>query len=189
MPDYRVPVRYTAQEVTSAQRMRLRQSGQIKLIAVFGVISVLIMTLHVLFPQTFHFLGEVTWVQVGQAAVAYFGSLLAIVLIVPWISFRVTRFWKLPLIFRFGQKGLRMGIEGKSGGLRLGWEQVRRVEENRLVFMIYYDDGQKHIIVPKAGFGEAAEAHFRRLLERQPSAPPAADSSQSAGGEPEEEEL
>lgn len=174
MPDQRVPIHYTVQEVTSAQRTRLLRSGQFKLIIFFGVVSVLVLALHMLFPQTFHIIAGVTWTQVWQIALAYFASMLAIILIVPWISFHLTRFWKLPLVFQFGQKGLRLSVAGKSGGLRLGWEQVQRVEENRLVFMVYYGDGQKHFILPKASFSEAAEAHFRRLLKRSPGAGPAA---------------
>lgn len=177
MPDYRVPIQYTVQEVTSAQRTRMRHSSQLKIIVAFGLLSIMILALHALFPQTFRIMAGVTWTQVWQVGLAYFVSLLAIILIVPWVSFHLTRFWKLPLVFQFGQKGLRLGVAGKSGGLRLEWEQVRRVEENRLVFMIYYEDGQKHFILPKAGFSEAAEAQFRRLLERQAGAAPAAKKS------------
>ncbi len=184
MPEHRVSIQYTVQEVTSAQRTRLLRSGQFKLIIFFGVISVLVLALHMLFPQTFHIIAGVTWTQVWQIALAYFASLLGITLIVPWISFHLTRFWKLPLIFQFGQKGMRLGVAGKSGGLRLGWEQVLRVEENRLVFMVYYEDGQKHFLLPKASFSEAAEAHFRRLLARHPGDGSAAGKSQPAAGNP-----
>jgi len=156
--------------------MRLRQSGQLKVLLLFGVGSVIFFGLHVLFPQTFRFLDGVTWRLIWQVSLAYLASLLAIFFVLPWISFHLTRFWRLALVFQFNQKEMRLSVSGKRGGLRLGWDQVRRVAENNLVFVVYYDDGQKHFILPKAGFSEANEERFRRLLEHQlgaGAAPPA----------------
>jgi hypothetical protein len=184
MSDNRVNIQYTVQEVTSAQRMRLMRSGQLKMIVLFWAGSVIFFGLHVLFPQSFRVVSGVTWTLIGQVSLAYFVSLLAIFVILPWVSFHLTRFWKLPLVFQFGQKDLRLSVAGKRGGLRLGWDQVRRVDENDLVFVIYYDDGQKHFIVPKAGFSEGAEARFRRQADRHlnPAAGLPAAAQQPAAG-------
>ena len=189
MPDNRVNIHYTVQEVTSAQRLRLARSGQLKIILFFWIGSIVFFGLHVLFPQSIRIMDGITWTVVWQVTLAYLATLASLIFILPWISFHLTRFWKLPLIFQFGKKEMRLSVSGKRGGLGLTWDQVQRVDENRLVFMVYYDSGQKHFILPKASFSEANEARFRSALaaSRGP-APAVADQLQDAE-EIEEEET
>lgn len=167
MPDNRVEIHYTAQEVTAAQRMRMIRSKQfIMLLIVWGG-GVLFILLHILLPTVFNFIPGVTWTLVYQAGGLYLVTFLSLLYIIPWGSFHFTRFWRLPLVFYFNAKSIRLAVSGKSGGLRLNWTDVQRVEEYPTAFIVYYEGGSKHFIVPKSAFtNPKTERRFRDLLEK-----------------------
>jgi hypothetical protein len=166
MADTRIEFKYDIADVTSAQRMRFLNSKQFKLIIGFWGITVALMTFSILFPRTFTLFADVTWALIGQISLIYFGTLFAILVMIPWLGFHFNRFWRLPLVFQFNTKNLRLSVAGKPGGLRLTWSQIRRVEGTDRVFLIYYDEGQKHFILPRAAFKEAQEKRFHQMLER-----------------------
>lgn len=195
MPDNRVDIHYTVHEVTSAQRMRMIKSKQFVFLIIIWGGGVLFILLHVLLPQVFNIIPGVTWPLVYQAAGLYLVTFLSLLYIIPWVSFQFTRFWRLSLVFYFNTKSIRLAVAGKSGGLRLNWEDVHRVEEYRTAFIIYYEGGSKHFIVPKSAFtNPKSERRFRDLLDKiiHPSPGAAAESKPAAGStqedaEPEEE--
>jgi hypothetical protein len=166
MADTRIQFKYYVGDVTSAQRMRFLHSTHFKLILLFWVGTVLLLIANVLFPRAGFLFENVTWTLVGQVTLAYFGSLVFILLVVPWVSFHLNRFWRLPLVFQFNYRNMRLSVAGKSGGLRLNWDQIRRVEGNLQVYIIYYDDGQKHFILPKSAFKPQQDKRFRDMLAR-----------------------
>jgi hypothetical protein len=166
MADTRIAFQYDIADVTSAQRMRFIHSMQFKLILLFWVVSTLLMSLSILFPQALPLFVDINWALVGQISLIYFGTLVAILVVVPWFSFHLNRFWKLPLVFQFNPRNLRLSVAGKPGGLRLTWDRIKRVEGNPRVFLIYYDDGMKHFILPRSAFKPQQEKRFQEMLAR-----------------------
>jgi hypothetical protein len=164
--DNRIEFRYDIADVTSAQRMRFLNSPQLKLLIAFWAITVLFLALSIYFPQTISIVQGVTWAVIGQISLIYVVTLVGMIFVVPWLSFNFNRFWKLPLVFQFNQKNLRLSVAGKQGGLRLAWDEVRRVEGNDRVYLVYYDDTQKHFILPRSAFKPHQDKRFQDYLAR-----------------------
>lgn len=167
MAETKVSFRYTAMDVTSALRERFLRSSQFRLILILWVLSVVFIILHLLFPQTFTMLRDVSWSTVWQTMLVYGGTLVALLIVAPWLGFQLNRFWKMPLELFFSEKHLRMAVAGgKGSGLRLEWNEIHRVEETNRVYIFYYK-GEKHIIVPKSAFDEKQDRRLRELLKRR----------------------
>jgi hypothetical protein len=189
MADTRIEFKYDVSDVTSAQRMRFLHSIHFKLILGFWVITIFLLIANVVFPQTVTLFGDASWTMVGQVTLAYFGSLVFIIVAVPWLSFHLNRFWRLPLVFQFNRKNMRLSVAGKPGGLRLNWDQIRRVEGNLHVYIVYYDDGQKHFILPKSAFKPQQDKRFLDSLARySPAGKEEAQAAQAHQAEPEPED-
>ncbi len=171
MADNRVEFRYTAGDVTATQRYRMLHSSQFKLLILFWGLGLAFVALHPLLPGIFSFIPGVTWEMVGTIVLIYIGSILLLLYVIPWINFNFTRFWRLSLVFTYNNKGIRLAVAGKSGGLRLDWEKVRKVEETPRAFVMYYEDDTKHFILPKSAFSSGAERRFRSLVDRNVNAP------------------
>lgn len=166
MADNRVEIQYRAADVTSTQRERVLRSSQFKLLLFFWGLGVMFVALHVVLPGVFTLIPGATWGMVWQVGLIYVASILLLLFVVPFLNFHFTRFWRLPLVFQWNRKTLRLGIAGKSGGLQLEWSQITKVEVTRRSFVIYYEDNNKHFILPKACFSETAEDRFYAQLER-----------------------
>lgn len=166
MAESKVTFRYKAMDVTSALRVRFLRSTQFRLILILWAASIVFIALHMLFPQTFTLLRDVTWTTVWQTMLVYGGTLVALLIVAPWLGFQLNRFWRLPLELTFSDKHLRLAVEGgKSSGLRLEWKEIHRVEETNRVYIFYYR-GEKHVIVPKSAFSEQQDRRLRDLLKR-----------------------
>jgi len=166
MADNRVEIHYTARDVTSTQRERILRSNQFKLLLLFWGLGVVFVALHLVLPGVFTFIPGVTWTMVWQVVLIYVGSIALLLFIVPYFNFYFTRFWRLPLVFQWNSKTLRLGLAGKSGGLKLEWKQVQRVEVTSRAYVVSYENNSKNFILPKACFSEAAEERFITQLER-----------------------
>jgi hypothetical protein len=173
MAENKTEFRYTSRDVTSTQRYRILHSSQFKLLMAFWGVGVIFVGLHALLPSLFTFISGVTWRMVGLAFLAYAASIIALLYVIPWLSFTFTRFWRLTFTFQFNAKTLRLGISGKTGGLGLEWTQIRKVEETPLTFVMYYEDSSKHFILPKSVFSGRSEQRFRSLVARNISTSPA----------------
>jgi hypothetical protein len=189
MADNRVEFRYTAGDVTATQRYRMLHSSQFKLLLVFWGLGLAFVALHALLPNVFTFIPGVTLEMVGIIGLVYVGSLLALLYIIPWISFNFTRFWRLPLVFTYNNQGIRLMVAGKTGGLRLDWEKVRKVEEAPRAFILYYEDNTKHFLLPKSAFSAGAERRFRSLVDRYVNTPAGSKPVAQKAPEPVEEEA
>lgn len=186
MPENRVEIHYTAGDVTSAQRGRMVRSPQFKYLIIFWAAGILFLALHVLLPGVFRMLPGITWNFIWQASALYLGTFFVLLYIVPWFSFHFTRFWRLHLVFQFNTKSLRLSVAGKSGGLRLNWEDVQKVEEFPRVYLLYYENGSRHFIVPKAAFTNPnSEARFRGLIVKVGQPAPAGGSPAKPASEEE----
>lgn len=169
MAETKVSFRYNAMDVTSALRVRFLRSTQFRLILILWVLSIIFLLLHVLLPGTFTMLRDVSWTTVWQTMLVYGGTLVALLIVAPWLGFQLNRFWKLPLELTLSDKHLRLAVTGgKSSGLRLEWNEIHRVEETNRVYVLYYR-GEKHIIVPKSAFSEQQDRRLRDLLKRHAS--------------------
>ncbi len=160
--------RYTRPDVVAAQRMRFLRSNQFKIILVIWVLSMLVLIAPLALPRVFPPGPNTSWASVLQIAIAFLVTLLVLIFVTPWMDFYINRFWRLPLSLHFGDKSLRIFVTGKTGGLRLKWGQVRRVDENERVFILEYGAGGKYVVLPKSIFSRPAdEQRFRDLLARR----------------------
>lgn len=190
MPEYRFAFRYTPSDVASAQRMRFLRSGRLKVLIFIWLSSSLVLATPLIFPQMFPGSPFTSWSLVVQIALIYAVTMVVLVLVTPRVEYYFQRFWRLPLLLRLSDKMLRLSVDGsKSPGLRLPWEQIRRVDENERVFVVYYGEGNKFIILPKSTFKDhgGAEERFRKLLSKAGAAP--AQPAQPDEPESEEEET
>ncbi len=168
MPENRVEIHYTRPDVISAQRMRFLRSSQLKVILLIWLGSIIFLSAPLVLPQWFKPGPYTSWALVVQISLAYLVTLAVITFITPWMDFYINRFWRLPLVFQFSEKQVRLSISGKTGGLRLKWSQIIRVDENDRVFILHYGSGGKFVILPKAAFsGPGDEQRFRDLLARR----------------------
>ncbi len=168
MSETRLEFRYTRPDVISAQRMRFLRSNQLKVILIIWLASMLILIAPLVLPRVFPPGPYASWGLVLQIAIAYFATLLVLIFFTPWMDFAINRFWRLPLTLHFSEKSLRLLVTGKTGGLHLKWNQIRRVEENGRVFILDYGVGNKYIILPKSAFTRPGEeSRFRDLLSRR----------------------
>lgn len=183
MPEYRFAFRYTPADVASAQRMRFLRSGRLKVLIFIWLSSSLVLAAPLIFPDLFPGSPFTSWSVVVQIALIYAVTMGVLVLVTPRVEYYFQRFWRLPLMLRLSDKMLRLSVEGsKAPGLRLPWEEIRRVDENERVFVVYYGEGNKFIILPKSTFKDhgGAEERFRKLLSKAGTA--------QAPAEPEVEE-
>jgi hypothetical protein len=164
MAENKTEFRYTSSDVTSTQRYRILHSSQFKLLMAFWGLGVIFVGLHALLPTLFTLISGVTWTMVGWAFLAYAASIVALLYVIPWLSFTFTRFWRLSFTFQFNTKTLRLGVSGKTGGLVLEWTQILKVEETPRTFVMYYEDSSKHFILPKSVFSGRSEQRFRSLI-------------------------
>jgi YcxB-like protein len=164
----RLEFRYCASDVASAQRMRFLRSAQLKVILLLWLVSLLYVAAPLLVPQWFKPGPYTSWGLVIEICLAYGVTLLVLILVTPWADFYINRFWRLPLEFQYNEKHLRLSVTGKQGGLRLGWKQIQRVEENARVFILFYGTANKFIILPKGIFSRPQDdRRFRELLSQR----------------------
>jgi hypothetical protein len=171
MADNRYEFRYKAGDVSSAQRMRMLRSKQIKV-------------LPGLFPAT----PIASWGLVLEIALIYLATLVVMMLVTPYLDFLFNRFWRLPLQYQFNDRQMRLSVvKGKSKGLRLEWKDIQRIEENPRVFILYYGAGGKFLILPKSIFDERGMQRFVGILGRfnRPTPPGASQQGAAAVSEPE----
>ena len=177
MPQNRFEFRYKARDVASAQRMRMMRSKQIRLMIGIWLLSSLFLLVPLLFPQMFPGSPFASWEIVVSIALIYAITLGVLLLITPYLDFTFNRFWRLPLLLRYNDHQLRLSVAGgKAKGLILPWKQIQRYDENERVFILYYGEGNKFVVLPKAIFEaaknpEKAAAGFRNLLHRRASIP------------------
>lgn len=176
MADNRFEFRYTANDVASAQRMRLIHSKQMRIMLGIWLVSSLFMAVPLLLPGLFPDLTWLNWGLVLEIALIYLVTMVILFALTPYLDFFFNRFWRLPLLFQFSDKQMRLSVVGgKSKGLHLTWAQIQRAEENARVFILYYGSGSKFIILPKAIFKRPQDdKRFRGLLRRRfemPAAP------------------
>lgn len=175
MPENRFEFRYKVRDVASAQRMRMLRSKQIKIMIGIWLVSSLFLLVPMLLPDLFPGSPFTSWQVVLSIALVYAVTLGVLLFITPYLDFAFNRFWRLPLLLRFNDKQLRLSVAGgKSKGLVLPWKQIQRFDENERVFILYYGEGNKFIVLPKVIFQEAtkkarAEERFRDLLRRRAS--------------------
>jgi hypothetical protein len=168
MPATSLDFHYTRVEVISAQRMRFLRSNQLKVILLIWLGSMLYLIAPLVLPQVFPPGPNTSWALVLQIALAYGVTLLVLIFLTPWVDFYINRLWRLPLTFQFDGKGLRLSVTGKTGGLRLMWNQVHQVDENERVFILHYGGGNKFLVLPKSAFSRPVdEQGFRDLLARR----------------------
>jgi hypothetical protein len=168
MSDTRLDFRYTRPDVISAQRERFLKSKQLKAILVIWALSTLILIAPLVLPQLFGSNQYSSWALVLQISLAYAVTLFVLVFFTPFMDFYLNRFWRLPLTLQFGNKRLRFMVTGKTGGLRLNWNQVKQVDESSRAFILHYGEGEKFIILPKSAFTKSEdETRFRDLLSHR----------------------
>lgn len=183
MPENRIEFRYKAQDVASAQRLRLLRSGQFKIILFFWLATILFLGAHILFPQTFQVVRDASWALVGEVTLIYIVTMLVLLYITPLMDFALNRFWRLSLALTFNDKQLKLALSKPpkktkgskpSGGLMLEWNEIRQVMENRRVFVVIYGPQTKFFVVPKTAFSKPGlEERFRQLLNQSGASLPA----------------
>jgi hypothetical protein len=189
MSDTRLDFRYTPRDVSSAQRMRFLRSSQLKIILLVWVASTLYIIAPLVLPNLLPAGPFSNWAVALQVTLAYTVTLTVLILVTPWAEYYLNRFWRLPLVLRFSEKQLRVSVSGKQGGFRLDWAGVKKVQENERVFILYYGDGNKYIILPKSMFSKPNdERRFRGLLERRASLPKIASGETASDAETDDEE-
>lgn len=172
MAENKVEFRYTPQDVASAQRMRFFGSRQIWVLAGIWVVSTVFLLIALRFFSPTPLLDRPLVLSLSGI---YLVSIILVILVMPYLSYAFTRFWRLPLQLQFNEKQLRVSVvKGKSKGLLLTWDQISKVQENTRVLILYYGDERQFIILPKSAFGagkdgapSAAERRFRDLLQRK----------------------
>lgn len=174
MPESRIEFKYTSREVTSAQRLRLLKSGQFKGIILFWAASILFLAVHILFPQTFQIVRDSSWALIGEVTLIYIVTMLVLMYVTPWMDFAINKFWRLSLALAFNESQLRLTLakppkktkgSKASSGLVLKWDEIRRVMENQLVYVIIYGPQSKFFVVPKSAFTKpGVEERFRALV-------------------------
>ena len=190
MSDTRLDFRYTPRIVASAQRMRFLRSSQLKVILLFWAGTTLYLIAPLLLPDLLPAGPFANWGVALQITLAYTVTLAVLILVTPWVEYYLNRFWRLPLTLRFNEKQLRISVSGKQGGFALPWGDVKKVQENDLVMILYYGGGGKFIILPKLIFAKPNdERRFRNLLERRANLPAAPASEAPPEPEPQDEEL
>jgi hypothetical protein len=168
MTETRLEFRYTRSDVVAAQRMRFLRSNQFKIILIIWFLSMLVLIAPLVLPRVFPPGPNTSWAAVLQIAIAFLVTLLVLIFITPWMDFYINRFWRLPLSLHFSDRFLRIFVTGKTGGLRLKWGQVRRVDESERFFILEYGAGGKYIILPRSAFTRPGdEQRFRDLLARR----------------------
>lgn len=177
MASNRFEFRYKAGDVASAQRMRMLRSKQIKIMVGLWLLSSLFLLVPLFFPQMFPGSPFASGEVVLSIAIVYAVTLGVLMVVTPYLDFAFNRFWRMPLVLRINEQNLRLSVSGgKSKGLVLPWGQILRFDENGRVFILYYGEGNKFIVLPKTLFQAAknpaqAEERFRDLLRRRASIP------------------
>jgi hypothetical protein len=173
--------RYKVGDVAAAQRLRFLHSPQMKYLIILWVLILLYVAAPLIVPAWFPNTTNASWVLVIEVVAAFAMTLAVMIFISPLVDFAFGRHWHLPLTLHFNEKQLRVYVTGKTGGLRLAWGEILRVEENKQVYTLHYGTGNKYLILPKAAFPRPQdEQRFHDLLNRRASLP--------AKLEPEEEE-
>lgn len=168
MADNRFEFRYTANDVASAQRMRMFRSRQIRVLAIVWLVSSLFLAVPMLLPNLFPGISGMTWGLVVELALVYLVTMAILFAITPYLDFFFNRFWRMPMVLQFSDKQIRLSVSGgKSKGLQLSWKQIQRAEENQRVYILYYGIGNKFIILPKSIFKRPQDdRRFRDLLNK-----------------------
>lgn len=186
MASNRYEFRYKARDVASAQRMRMLRSKQFRFMVGIWLLSSLVLLVPLFFPQLMPNSLFANPQMIVGIALIYAITLGVLLFITPYLDFMFNRFWRLPLLLRINEQNLRLGVSGgKSKGLELPWKQIQRFDENGRVFILYYGEGNKFIVLPKAIFRDAsspaqAEARFRALLNPRAAFPPSEDNAEAA---------
>lgn len=186
MAENRFEFRYAARDVSSAQRMRFLRSNQLKVMVGVWVASTLFLMVPLLIPGLFPNSPFSSWALVLEIALAYGATMAVLALLTPGMDYYFRRFWRMPLLLRFNERQLRLSVVGgKSKGLVLAWGQILNVQENGRVWVLYYGEGGKFIILPKSIFpkdehGARGEQRFRDLLARRAAIPAAAVGEEEA---------
>jgi len=186
MAENRFEFRYSAGDVASAQRMRFLRSNQLKVLIGVWLVSSLFLAAPMVFPQMFPGSPFTSWALVLEIAIIYAVTMVVIIAVTPYLDFTFNRFWRLPLLFQYNDKQLKLSVvNGKSPGLRLTWNQLQRIEENERVFVMYYGAGNKFLILPKSVFSEASLERFHSVLRRKLSLPGKEQEAALEGAAPE----
>ncbi len=172
MADNKFEFHYTAADVTAAQRLRFLHSGQLKIMFILWALGILYLSVPLVIPQLLPGATYSSWGLVLEVSLAFLVTLLVLMFVTPWLDFTFRRFWRVGLVLRFNQKELHLNVAGKTGGMRLEWNEIKRMVENQRVYVLFYGTGNHYIILPKSAFETAkghrhpAERKFRALLEQ-----------------------
>lgn len=181
MPPNRFDFHYSPADIAQAQRSRFLKSNQLKLIILLWIFTTLFTAGPLVLPGLFPTLPGDSWGLVVEVMLVYVVTIGVLGLVTPLAEYYLNRFWRMPLSLQVTQKHMRLSAAGKSGGLRLLWGEIRRVEETARVFILTYGPGGKYLILPKSAFAgvPGAEAHFRDLLAHPTPPGDAADAPDS----------
>jgi hypothetical protein len=92
---------------------------------------------------------------------------LFIYFLAPPIDFRLNRVWRTEWNLRLNPQGLRMQRPGAKKYFDMAWSDVSKLEENERVYLLYYGDSGRYVLIPKHVFEKPQQlAFFRRQVAR-----------------------
>jgi hypothetical protein len=168
-----IKVRFTKEEIISAQRMRFLRSTRLKVISGLFIFAMAFMLLQLVFPDTMRGINFATWPMTIGLLVAFASVIGLFYFVSPLIDYANNEIWQTPFSIKITPELLFITIEGSAKGTNVKWERVRRVDENDAAYILYLGSESMFLIIPKSIFTDAnTHMQFRQNLAKKSSLSP-----------------
>jgi hypothetical protein len=164
----RLQLNYREDEVVEAQRMRFVDSSRFKLGITLAIIGTVILTAQQVYfwydkggiPASWFTLAIWPAIFIGVGGVVY--------AIAPSIDFRLNPVWKHTLEIYLTEDKLELITPGQAQGFEWQWARLKKVLENKKVYILFFSSDQEFLILPKRIFGEQ-DSYFQETIKRSAS--------------------
>lgn len=149
----RIQYQYHRNEVVAAQQLRYRNSPRLQVVFIFGIISLLVLVARPWLPflQTNTYLAGTLPIL---AVIFFLLTPLVFYFLAPIIDFKVNREWRHPYKLEISSDLLRLARSGSDNWVNIDLRRLRRLYQNRLVFVLIFSSEQDFFILPKRALSE-----------------------------------
>jgi hypothetical protein len=163
---------YTSSEIISAHRLRFLHGNQLRIVSGIGLVVEVYLIAQQLFPQALNRPAGANWGTPIGLAILIVGLPLLAYIFSPLFDYRFNPDWKKAFTLFLSKEAFRIyETSGETPGIPIKWFRVKRVLENKKVFVMILGSERVFIIIPRRLFeNQEQKAFFQDILAKRTSA-------------------
>ena len=167
-----LPVHFSAKDIISAQRLRFIKSSRIKILLLFWALLTAFLLVQLIFPGVFQGLTFASWGLLIGLALAFLLVVALFYWLAPWMDYHQNPLWQTAFTLQMNEQYLFLSMEGKTKGVTVHWERIRKMDENERAYILYLNTEANFLILPKSVFASPnAQIRFCNFLKTKSALP------------------